>query len=61
MNNVDVRKEVQDYCTEVAQLICYADVLVRQPRDKKLATLSRREINELVNLDSEIYRVKNSV
>jgi len=45
----------------VAQLICYADVLVRQSKNHELDPLSSREINELINWDSEKFRVKNSV
>ena len=35
----------------VAQLICYADVLVRQSKNHELDPLSSREINELINLN----------
>ena len=45
----------------VAQLICYADVLVRQPNNHELDPLSSQEIDELINWDSEKFRVKNSV
>ena len=45
----------------LAQLICYADVLVRQPNNHELDPLSSQEIDELINWDSEKFRVKNSV
>ena len=45
----------------VAQLVCYADVLVRQPKNHELNPLSSLEIDELINWDSEKFRVNNSI
>ncbi len=47
--------------SEVAQLICYADVCMRQSKGQELDPLNRQEIDELINWDSEKFRVKNSV
>jgi rhamnose utilization protein RhaD (predicted bifunctional aldolase and dehydrogenase) len=45
----------------VAQLVCYADVLVRQSKNHELNPLSSLEIDELINWDSEKFRVNNSI
>ncbi|MBL7003442.1 MAG: class II aldolase [Gammaproteobacteria bacterium] len=46
--------------SEICQLICYADVLLRQPYECELSLLTPKEINELINWDSEKYRLKHS-
>lgn len=39
-----------------AQLKCYYDVLIRQPKDARLKSLNDREVAELLNWDAEKYR-----
>jgi rhamnose utilization protein RhaD (predicted bifunctional aldolase and dehydrogenase) len=39
-----------------AQLQCYYDVLIRQPINEKLVSLSQNSINELLQWDAEKYR-----
>jgi rhamnose utilization protein RhaD (predicted bifunctional aldolase and dehydrogenase) len=45
---------------KIAQMRCYADVLMREPLDAKLVTLSDRQVAELLNWDAEHYRQKMS-
>ena len=39
-----------------AQLLCYLDVIVRQPATAKLVSLNEAEISELLNWDAEKFR-----
>lgn len=41
-----------------AQLKCFYDVIVRQPRNASLNTLSHQQISDLLNWDAEQYRQK---
>lgn len=41
-----------------AQLRCYYDVLVRQPERGKISPLTEAEISELLDWDSEKYRIR---
>jgi rhamnose utilization protein RhaD (predicted bifunctional aldolase and dehydrogenase) len=41
-----------------AQLLCYADVMIRQGYNDQLTSLSDYEINQLINWDAEKYRKK---
>jgi rhamnose utilization protein RhaD (predicted bifunctional aldolase and dehydrogenase) len=49
---------VSDATTESqkAQLLCYYDVLIRQPIDADLVALTDEQIQALLNWDAEIYR-----
>ena len=46
--------------SEICQLVCYADVLIRQSDKYVLSPLTPQEIDELINWDSEKYRLKHS-
>ena len=39
-----------------AQLDCYYELLIRQPKDQKLRSLKPHQISELLNWDAEKYR-----
>jgi rhamnose utilization protein RhaD (predicted bifunctional aldolase and dehydrogenase) len=43
---------------KAAQLGCYYDVLVRQPSDQQLTSLSQDDIQSLLNWDAEQYRIR---
>ena len=47
--------------SEVAQLICYADVFMRQPKGQELDPINEQEVNELINWDSEKFRINRSI
>ena len=42
------------------QLNCYFDIVSRQPKNKLLKSLNFSEIQDLVNWESEKYRIKNA-
>ncbi len=41
-----------------AQLRCFYEILIRQPENPRLRTLSKSEIGELLNWDAEHYRMQ---
>lgn len=43
---------------KTAQLICYYDVISRQPSDATLTSLTDKQIAELVDWDAEKYRIR---
>lgn len=47
--------------SQKAQLRCYFDILIRQPSDERLSTLSNKAIIELLNWDAEKYRQAQSL
>jgi len=42
------------------QLRCYYDILIRQPHDAKLQSLSQNQIMDLLNWDAEKYRMRRA-
>jgi rhamnose utilization protein RhaD (predicted bifunctional aldolase and dehydrogenase) len=47
--------------TQLEQLRCYYEVLVRQPLDEQLCTLGPAQIHELIHWEAEHYRKKLKV
>jgi len=47
-SNIDLAKKLQ--------LLCYYNILIRQPNDIKLNVLNSSEVSELLNWDAEKYR-----
>jgi rhamnose utilization protein RhaD (predicted bifunctional aldolase and dehydrogenase) len=58
---VGVLESIRVTISQQAQLRCYFDVIVRQPPEECLDTLSNEAINELVDWDAEKFRLSQSL
>lgn len=45
---------------QTKQLRCYYDILIRQPQFESLVSLSKKEVNVILNCDAEIFRINTS-